>query len=231
MRRRSLAECFRLAAAAVALATALATAIAPFGAAPLAHADGCPDVELVFARGTGEPPGPGRVGQALADTLAPMLGGRSLAVYGVNYPASINFLTTSAGAIDTENHLAAVATACPATRFILGGFSQGAAVMSMLAGVAPLGTLVGNLGSAPPMPPEAADQISAVAVFGNPAGAIPGGGSLTTLSSRYGAKTIDLCVPDDIYCWPGGRSFPAHLAYASNGMVGQAADFVAARLQ
>jgi hypothetical protein len=32
--------------------------------------------------------------------------------------------------------------------------------------------------------------------------------ALTTLSSRYGAKTIDLCVPDDIYCWPGGRSFP-----------------------
>ena len=54
-------------------------------------ADACPDVELVFARGTGEPPGPGRVGQALADTLAPMLGGRSLAVYGVNYPPASTF--------------------------------------------------------------------------------------------------------------------------------------------
>ncbi len=80
MRRRSLAKRLRLAAA----AAALIAVSAPLGPAPRAHADGCPDVELVFARGTGEPPGPGRVGQALADTLAPMLGGRSLAVYGVN---------------------------------------------------------------------------------------------------------------------------------------------------
>lgn len=223
MRRPSLAEYFRLAAA----AAALITVVAPLGPVPVAHADGCPDVELVFARGTGEPPGPGRVGQALADTLTPMLGGRSLAVYGVNYPASINFLTTSAGAIDTENHLAAVATACPATRFVLGGFSQGAAVMSMLAGVAPLGTLVGNLGSAPPMPPEAADQISAVAVFGNPAARFG-----TPLSSvgLFAAQAIDLCSPGDPICSPGGRDRAAHNGYEFPPYVTDAAGFVAGRV-
>ena len=223
MRRRSLAEHLRLAAA----AAAFVTVVAPIGPTPLAHADGCPDVELVFARGTGEPPGPGRVGQALADTLAPMLGGRSLSVYGVNYPASINFLTTSAGAVDTENHLAAVATACPATRFVLGGFSQGAAVMSMLAGVAPLGTLVGNLGSAPPMPPEAADQISAVAVFGNPATRFG-----TPLSSvgLFAAQAIDLCSPGDPICSPGGRDRAAHNGYEFPPYVTDAAGFVAGRV-
>ena len=223
MRRRSLADYFRLAAA----AAALITAIAPFGAAPRAHADGCPDVELVFARGTGEPPGPGRVGQALADTLRPMLGGRSLAVYGVNYPAGINFLNTSAGALDTENHLAAVATACPATRFVLGGFSQGAAVMSMLAGVPPLGALVGNLGSAPPMPPEAADQISAVAVFGNPAARF---GTPLSSAGLFAAQAIDLCSAGDPICTPGGRDRAAHNGYEFPPYVTDAAAFVAARV-
>lgn len=223
MRRRSLAEYVRLAAA----AAALITVIAPLSPAPQANADGCPDVELVFARGTGEPPGPGRVGQALAATLTPMLGGRSLAVYGVNYPASVNFLTTSAGAADTENHLAAVATACPATRFVLGGFSQGAAVMSMLAGVAPLGTLVGNLGSAPPMPPEAADQIAAVAVFGNPANRF---GTPLSTTGLFAAQAIDLCSPGDPICFPGGRDRSAHNGYEFPPYVTDAAAFVASRV-
>ena len=67
---------------------------------PSAVADPCPDIELVFARGTGEPPGMGRVGDALVATLALLLDGRTLGTYAVNYPASLNFLTTSAGADD-----------------------------------------------------------------------------------------------------------------------------------
>ena len=223
MRRRSLAEYFRLAAA----AAALIAVIAPLSPAPQANADGCPDVELVFARGTGEAPGLGRVGSALVATLTPLLGGRSLATYGVNYPASVNFLTTSAGAVDTENHLAAVATACPATRFVLGGFSQGAAVMSMLAGVAPLGTLVGNLGSAPPMPPEAADQIAAVAVFGNPANRF---GTPLSTTGLFAAQAIDLCSPGDPICFPGGRDRSAHNGYEFPPYVTDAAAFVASRV-
>ncbi len=50
------------------------------------------------------------------------------------------------------------------------------------------------------------------------------------MSSLYGGKTIDLCAPDDMYCAPGGNSFLAHLSYVQNGMVEQAADFVAGRL-
>src|SRR5262249_952704 len=36
---------------------------------PFASAQPCPDVEVVFARGTGEPPGVGLVGQAFVDSL------------------------------------------------------------------------------------------------------------------------------------------------------------------
>jgi len=39
-------------------------------AAPKASADDCPDVEVIFARGTNEPPGLGRVGDAFVDSLA-----------------------------------------------------------------------------------------------------------------------------------------------------------------
>lgn len=208
-------------------ATALIAATTILGPVPQARADDCPSVELVFARGTGEPPGVGRVGQALADTLAPMLGGRSLAVYGVNYPAGINFLSTGSGATDAENHLAAAANACPATQFVLGGFSQGAAVISMLAGVPPLGNLVGNFGSAPPLPAEAADQIAAVAVFGNPAARF---GTPLSATGLFAGQAIDLCSPGDPICSVGGRDRAAHNGYEFPPFVTDAAAFVAGRV-
>ena len=197
------------------------------GTAAPAVADDCPAVEVLFARGTGEPPGVGRVGQALVDTLTPMLGGRSVSVYAVNYPASINFLSTGSGATDAENHLAALATACPATQFVLGGFSQGAAVISMMAGVPPLGNLVGNFGSAPPLPPEAADQIAAVAVFGNPAARF---GTPLSTTGLFAGKAIDLCSEGDPICFVGGRDRAAHTGYEFPPFITDAAGFVAARV-
>ncbi len=211
---------------AVAVALTVGSAGALTVAAP-ASADQCPDVELVFARGTGEPPGPGRVGQALADALTPVLGGRSLAVYPVSYPASINFLTTGSGAIDAANHLGAAAVACPATKFVLGGFSQGAAVISMMAGVPPLGNTVGNFGSAPPMPPEAADQIAAVAVFGNPANRF---GTPLSTTGLFAGKSIDVCNESDPICSSGGRDRAAHNAYEFPPSITDAAAFVAGRV-
>ena len=58
---------------------------------PSAAADPCPDVEVVFARGSGEAPGVGGIGQPFIDALRSDLGNRSLTVYAVNYPASTDF--------------------------------------------------------------------------------------------------------------------------------------------
>ena len=58
---------------------------------PAASADPCPDVEVVFARGSGEPPGIGSVGGPFVDALRSQIGSRSLGVYPVNYPASTDF--------------------------------------------------------------------------------------------------------------------------------------------
>src|SRR6476620_6546032 len=121
---------------------------------PAAAADPCPDVEVVFARGTTEPPGVGGVGEAFVDSLRSQLGGRSVGVYAVDYPASRDFdSSTPAGASDASSHIQSMAGNCPGTRLVLGGYSQGAGVIDL---------------STTAMPPQIADHVAAAALFGAP---------------------------------------------------------------
>lgn len=207
-------------------AVAALLAVAVGVQAPAASAEPCPSVELVFARGTAEPEGIGRVGQALADAIQAEIGSRTLATYGVIYPAGYDFLTAADGATDATNHLAAMAADCPSTRIVLGGYSQGAAVVDMLAGVPPLGDRIGSIGSGPPLPPDAADNVSAVAVFGNPATKF---GNPLTNSGAFAGRAIDLCADGDPVCSDGRNPF-AHKNYESEEFIPQAASFVTARL-
>jgi cutinase len=193
---------------------------------PSAAAAPCPDIEVVFARGTGERPGVGYVGQAFVDSLRPNVGGRSVGVYAVNYPAAYDFSNSaSAGAGDASAHVQYMAANCPNTRMVLGGMSQGAGVIDLIT----IGSITVPGFTPAPMAPEVADHVAAVAVFGNPSRNLPGLGPLTTISPLYGAKTIDLCAPDDLFC-SEGKSIIAHLSYVQNGMVSQAAAFAASRL-
>ena len=193
------------------------------GSAAPAQAEDCPDVEVIFARGTGEAPGVGRVGQAFADALLPQLGGRTMDTYGVNYPASLNFLAAASGADDAAARIADMAARCPQTTLVLGGFSQGAAAVSMLAGVPPVGQRIGSIGSAPPLPAASADRVAAVAVFGNP-GALFGTPLSTT--GAFAGRAIDLCSSGDPIC-SSGRDRAAHSAYEFSPYPEQAAGFVA----
>ncbi len=68
---------------------------------------------------------------------------------------------------------------------MLGGYSQGAAVMDILTSVP-----FPAIGFTNPLPPNVPDRIAAVAVFGNPTARI---GLLPTVSPVYGTKAIDLC--------------------------------------
>jgi cutinase len=226
-----------LTAAGVAILTASALLSGPV---PAASAQPCPDVDVVFARGTSEPPGVGGVGQAFVDAVRSQAGGKSVEVYPINYPASSDFsagmefaATVVEGIRDAANHVQATAANCPNTRIVLGGFSQGAVVAGFVtSAVIPEGVPAALV--PPPMPPEVANHVAAVTLFGKPsdqwmrdAGAPP-----IVIGPLYVPKTIDLCADGDTICngAPLGGPTVAHALYSVNGMVNQAATFAANRL-
>ncbi len=134
---------------------------------PLAAAEPCPDVEVVFARGTFEPPGLGGIGQSFVDAFRKQAAGKSVSVYPVKYPASTDFPTAVAGIRDAANHIEATAANCPNSKIVLGGFSQGAAVAGFVTSEAvPNGAFAEEVPD--PMPPEVADHVAAVVLLGKP---------------------------------------------------------------
>jgi cutinase len=187
-------------------------------ALPSAQADPCPNVEVVWARGTGEPPGIGRVGTSFVDSLKSQIGGRSLGIYAVNYPATFQFAdSANAGAGDATAHVQDMAARCASTRMVLGGMSQGAGVMDFA---------TNNIS------PQAADHVAAVALFGNPSSGLAGalsGVAFPPVGPLFSGKTIDQCAQDDPAC-SGGLNPSAHASYLSNGMIAEAATFVANHL-
>ena len=201
---------------------------------PSASAAPCSDVEVVFARGTFEPPGVGDTGQAFVDALRSRVGGKSFDVYPVDYPASLDFHTAADGVIDASNKVRDIATRCPNTKMVLGGYSQGAAVAAYITEDAVPAGFTLPAGITGPMPPEVANHVAAVALFGKPSSGflqtIYTDAPPITIGHLYSAKTIDMCIPEDPICAPGGSDNGSHVMYAVNGMAGQAADFVARRL-
>jgi hypothetical protein len=197
---------------------------------PLAAAAPCPDVEVVFARGTAEPPGVGSIGQQFIDALRGRVGPRPLQVYPVAFPALPEFATTVDGVIDASNHIRGTAATCPETEMVLGGYSRGAALIDYVtAAAAP----EGYAGVIEPLPPEVADHVAAVVMLGRSSAeflSTVGAPPPPAIGADYAGKTIDLCAPGDPICSPGDDG-AAHAAYATNGMTLQAADFAAERIR
>lgn len=211
-------------------------------APPPAAAEPCPDVEVVFARGTGEPPGVGGIGQAFIDSLRARLPDRSVAVYPVDYAASgdfsggIDFARTFVDGIrNAGDHVQATAASCPATRTVLGGYSQGAAVSGFVTSAAIPAEVPAEYRSylPAPMPPAVADHVAAVALFGTPSEQFMRGYGVppVAIGPLYAPDTLELCAPGDTICdGSGGPPSIAHVMYATNGMVDQAADFAVGRI-
>jgi cutinase len=194
------------------------------GAAPVASATDCPDAEVVFARGTDEPPGLGRVGDAFVDSLRKQAGGMNVGTYAVNYSAGKLQLHGDDGAKDAISHIKSTVSSCPNTKIVLGGYSQGASVVDIVAGVPVAGIKWGSA-----LPPELANNVTAVATFGDVADRA--GGSLPTQSALFGSKAIDLCNPNDPICHAGpGNEWSGHTEGYIPVYTTQAAAFVASEL-
>lgn len=202
----------------VAVATTSAVLSEPIDS-PVGHADPCPDVEVAFARGTGQDAGVGEVGQAFIDSLGSQINGRSMDVYPVNYPATGDFAASAqSGADDVVAHVTDMVGRCPGTRLVLGGFSQGAGVMDMATRA---------------LPPQAIDHVAVIAIFGNPTSERAGnftGVDFSPIGPPYAAKTVDMCADGDPVCSAAGGSLRAHGSYVESGMTDQAATLVAGRL-
>lgn len=215
----------------IATAVASAAVVAPWLAAPSSAAP-CPDAEIVFARGTTEAPGAGPTGDAFIDAVRTQIGAKSLGAYAVNYPATMAFSTAVQGIADARAHILSTVAACPDTRLVLGGFSQGAAVMGFVtASVVPEGVSPEEVPA--PMPPEVADHVSAVVLFGKPSTRFMSvlKDPDVVVGPYYAAKSVDLCVDNDLVCDPHGRGFAVHNQYTELGLVNQGATYAAQRLQ
>jgi cutinase len=211
---------------------AAAAAIGPqaTGLAYAAVDPSCPDTEVVFARGTFEAPGVGDTGQAFIDALNARRGADPVAVYAVNYPASLDFQAAADGIADASTKVEAIAASCPSTKIVIGGYSQGAAVAGYTTtDTVPAGFTLPD-GITGPMPPAIANHVAAVVLFGTPddwfLGLADRSAPSITVGHLYTAKTLQLCNPGDPVCFPGGLDRAAHSAYKDNGSADQAADFV-----
>lgn len=194
-----------VAAPLLATAAVIAPAISTAPPIPTASAS-CPDVEVVFARGRQEPPGVGQIGDALVNALRSQTS-LSVGVYGVNYPAD---LSAASGADDMRAHAQSMASSCPNTRLVLGGYSLGATAADLMAR--------GGVSS------SANRQIAAIALFGN-------AGKRLGPAPAFAGRTIDQCADGDPICGRG-IDWPSHLqpSYLSSGLIDQAASYAAGKL-
>jgi cutinase len=215
-----------VAALGLAAVSVLAPAVAPISSTLIPTASAaCPDVEVVFARGRQESPGAGIIGNAFVSALRSKVH-RNISLYAVRYPADTQ---VDIGANDMSGHVQSTINGCPDTRIVLGGYSLGAAVADVV--MAAPGAMFGFTN---PLPAGADQHIAAVALFGNGSNWV---GPIANLNPIYNDRTIDLCHGADPICNPAdphtwSNNWNQHMAagYIQDGMVNQAADFVAGKL-
>lgn len=185
--------------------------------APQAHANWCADVDVVVARGTGEP---GWLGDVVGNQLYGMLQDRlpvSMSAYPVAYPADYSF-NIGAGSANLVGHLAAQAAACPDQRFVLVGYSQGAAVVHAALGTGAVSWYPGRV----QLPGELGDRVAAILLFGD---AMQAAGQ--SVPGWYAGRTGSWCTGGDPICGAGVNA-AAHVSYGGSFVA--AANFAADRI-
>ncbi|PMD54538.1 carbohydrate esterase family 5 protein [Hyaloscypha bicolor E] len=168
----------------------------------------CKTYTVIFARGTTEPGNVGiLVGPPFFDALRSLVGTSALTIQGVNnYSASIDGYLEGgdpAGSAEMAIQIEAAYEACPKTKLVASGYSQGGQVVHNAIGL---------------LPATVAAWISKVVIFGDP----DDGQALPNVAS---SKVDVYCHDGDNICVNGDLILPAHLTYGINAAA--AAAFVA----
>ncbi|EFV13624.2 cutinase family protein [Segniliparus rugosus] len=209
---------------------------------PPAKADACADVDVSFARGTNEPPGIGYVGESFTDQLTDALPGKKIDVYAVDYPAVYSAQSVGDGGNDLSEHVQNIARTCPNTKIVIGGFSQGAAVVDLVT-VSPIPAQtvevpfmgevsLADSGFDKALPANVFPHIAAVALFGNPAKRVFDG--VLPMPDGLRARTTDVCAEADPVCHPPSpddlANYHNHDSYVERGLTDEVAEFVRGKL-
>jgi Cutinase len=221
----------RFFAAAVVAASGVSASV-PASAIPAVSADPCPDLQVVFARGTDDPAGVGPTGQAFVDSPRPRVGAQSLDVYPVNDPTTHDWTSAGEDGIrDVGARVVSMAHDCPNTKMVLGGHSQGAAERGFVTSAAVPNEI--DPATVPkPMDPEVANRVSSVVFFALPSDKAMNffGEPPVVIGPLYQAKTIKVCAAEDPIC-SDGMNFAAHDTDSTNGpMIDKGTAFAARRL-
>ncbi|KAL1881188.1 hypothetical protein Daus18300_001039 [Diaporthe australafricana] len=179
----------------------------------------CPDMAVLFARGTAELGNVGLyTGPSFFTALRNYINGTStMAVQGVPYPASIPGFIAGGSPLGSgvmASLANKTASACPNTKIIMAGYSQGAQVvhnaMEKVAAMSNATTAPGNV--------DVAARVSSVVLFGDPRNG-------TAVAGVDQARVLSLCNAQDDICAKGGDVITLdHLTYNRNAP--QAAMFV-----
>ncbi|TWS25925.1 cutinase family protein [Tsukamurella sputi] len=205
-------------------AVALLAPLAPALAAPATAAPECADYTFIGAAGSGEGREAGGLG-AMVNTAAQAFAGRvraagkTVAIRPIYYPAAPvptgldklgGFLASmNTGAANTQGDVEIVVKACPSTKIVMAGYSQGAAAVHRA---------LQRLGDRP--------QFTAAALIADPdripndttrylgtaprsqgmaqASALVSGANPAPLAPRVGGRTLTICTTGDPVChWTG----------------------------
>ncbi|KAK3933611.1 cutinase [Diplogelasinospora grovesii] len=171
----------------------------------------CATVTIIFARGTTEAGNVGAlVGPPFFDAVQAQLPTAStLAIQGVDYPASVpGFLEGGdpAGSQQMAADVTQALSACPSTKLVMSGYSQGGQIVHNAAKLLPAATMA---------------KVSSVVIFGDPDYPTP-------VVNVPASQQLVICHAGDNICQAGDLILLPHLTYAIDA--DQAAAFVVAQL-